>query len=186
MHIKELFTRKKNKLNEKKIKEEILLLFLDNHTQEEILSILEGKYPTLPKKKLKSLIQTNIFLSPKNMRLSTILFFFLFLLFPMFDIYLKGPYYKDFIIPIFILSIFISSIIILFMILLYQTNNLSKLLFISTLYMIYLAISIIFLTIIGIFIHIFTISLLHIIIYIILIQEYIALYKFTRYIKQIN
>ncbi len=168
-------------MKDKNLEKIVLELYLSGKSQEEIYNELKTK--KIKKRKIKSLIKENIFLSPKNIKLSPLLYFFIFLFFPSLDIYIKGDYYRDILTPIVKFSIFISSFFILFFIILYKTKDLRDLLKISSLFIIYLTLSIIILLSVAIYIDMWTIALFPIVIYPTVINEYRKLKKLVDYIK---
>ncbi len=162
------------KLKDNNIKAKILSYYMDGLNQKEILDRLQGE---LPVKKLKAKIEESEYLSPKNIRLGSILLFVLTLLSPVLTVYLRGPEYRFIMTPMVIIStVFASPFLVLGLILKY-TRDLRAFSTISLLLMFYTVFYIVVFILISIDVDIWSLSLFPIILFPTIVGEYLKLQK---------
>lgn len=162
------------KIEEGKIRQEILSLYLEGISQKEIYNTLKEQ---ISGKKLKVMIQESEFLSPKNFRLGAILAFLITLLTPPISVYLRGFEYQEILDIIFMISASFSLPFILFAIALYMTKDLKWFVSIVHIFLFYYIFIIFLLVFIANDIKIWTIPLFHIVILPTLLSEYFKLIR---------
>lgn len=162
------------KIDLKKIREEILELYIKDKSQEEIQRDLKKKHGLKPRK-LKELINENAYLSPKNIKYSAVLAFFIAYAAPGYSIYLRGYEYAELVRPIFALSLFFSSPFLVFAIWLYLLQDIRTIKKTSFFMLVYYLVYLIVLTTIAIDLQIWTILVFPALLFPTMVMEWIKL-----------
>ncbi|MBD3280310.1 hypothetical protein GF389_02180 [Candidatus Dojkabacteria bacterium] len=164
--------RTKNKTSTDK---EILQMFLDGKSQDEIFRKLSSQESAPKPKKLLNKIRENQYLSPKNFKYGSVLVFFTAYLSPVFAIYMRGYEYELLLGPVLVLSMILSSPFLIFAFAFFYTKDIRRMHKIGAAFLIYYFIYLITFAAVAIDISLWTIVLFPLVIFPTMLIEWLKL-----------